>query len=141
MRKLLVLLFIYCPTLVSAQRTYTTNELNRLADLGKGVGHLAQFHPSMARGIISTDSLVFDVAASLANDPSAGNFKICLDKMFEKLKDPLTHVVKDNKVRVKLLTAAIVCLPIVCLKTVFCMYHSYKLWIKRYDKNDELVTT
>jgi C-terminal processing protease CtpA/Prc len=105
MRKLLALVFFYCPALVSAQRTYTTNEVSRLADLGKVWGILHNFHPSMARGIISTDSLVFDVAARLANDPSAGNFKICLEKMFEKLKDPLTHVVKDTNVPVKLLSA------------------------------------
>ena len=104
MRKLLLLVFPYIPILISAQRNYTAAEISRLADLGKVWGILHNFHPSMARGTISTDSLVSDVAANLANDPSAANFKICLEKMFDKLKDPLTHVVTDNNVPVKLLT-------------------------------------
>jgi len=104
MRKLLSVVFFCIPILAAAQRTFTTVELNRLADLGKVWGILHNFHPSMARGIISTDSLVSDVAASLANDPSAANFKICLEKMLAKLKDPLTHVVVDKSRAVKLLT-------------------------------------
>ena len=104
MRKLLLLVFSYFPILISAQRSYTAAEINRLADLGKVWGILHNFHPSMARGTISTDSLVSDVAASLANDPSAANFKICLEKMFDKLKDPLTHIVTDKNAFVKLLT-------------------------------------
>jgi C-terminal processing protease CtpA/Prc len=103
MRKLLLLVFFYSPLLISGQRNYSAAELSRLADLGKIWGILHNFHPTMARGIISSDSLVFDVAASLANDPSPGNFKTCLGKMFEKLKDPLTHVVTVNNTPVKLL--------------------------------------
>ena len=53
--------------------------------------------------LVRTD-LVSDVAASLANDPSAANFKICLEKMFDKLKDPLTHIAIDKNAFVKLLT-------------------------------------
>ena len=106
MRKLLALVFFYCPALVSAQRTYSTNEVSRLADLGKIWGILENFHPSMARARVDPDSLVFDAAASLAGDPSAGNFKTCVEKMFDKLNDPLTHVVKDSNVSVKLLSAA-----------------------------------
>jgi C-terminal processing protease CtpA/Prc len=104
MRKLLSLVFFCIPILVLAQRTFTTAELSRLADLGKVWGILHNFHPSMARGIISTDGLVSDVAANLANDPSAANFKICLEKMFSKLKDPLTHIIIDKRTTVKLLT-------------------------------------
>jgi len=104
MRKLLLLVFPYFPILISAQRSYTDAGISRLADLGKIWGILHNFHPSMARGTISTDSLVSDVAASLASDPSAANFKTCLEKMFDKLKDPLTHVVTNNNAAVKLLT-------------------------------------
>jgi C-terminal processing protease CtpA/Prc len=104
MRKLLFLVFSYIPILISAQRNYTAAEISRLADLGKIWGILHNFHPSMARGTISTDSLVFDVAASLANDPSATNFQVCIEKMFDKLKDPLTHIVIDKNTFVKLLT-------------------------------------
>ena len=104
MRKLLPLVLFYTPILVSAQRNYTAIEVSRLADLGKIWGILHNFHPSMARGIISTDSLVSDAAASLANDPSAANFRACLEKMLDKLKDPLTHVVIDKNTPVKLLT-------------------------------------
>ena len=104
MRKLLTLVFFYAPLLVAGQRNYSPAEISRLADLGKIWGILHNFHPSMARGMISTDSLVSDVAASLANDPSAANFKTCLEKMFAKLNDPLTHVVIDKKTSVKLLT-------------------------------------
>jgi C-terminal processing protease CtpA/Prc len=104
MRKLLFLVFSYIPFLISAQRNYTDAEISRLADLGKIWGILHNFHPSMARGTISTDSLVSDVAASLANDPSRANFRICLEKLFGKLKDPLTHIVIDKNSFVKLLT-------------------------------------
>ena len=104
MRKLLVFVSFYIPMFISAQRTYSATEINRLADLGKVWGILHNFHPSMARGIINTDSLVSDVATSVANDPSAANFKTCLEKMFERLKDPLTHVVTNNNLPVKLLT-------------------------------------
>jgi len=105
MRKLLLLLFFYTPHLISGQRNYSAAEISRLADLGKIWGILHNFHPSMARGIISTDSLVSDVAASLANDPSAANFKACLEKMFARLNDRLTHVVSpDKNTIVKLLT-------------------------------------
>src|SRR5678810_787956 len=104
MRKLLLLVLLYTPIQLSAQRNYTAAEISRLADLGKIWGILHNFHPSMARGIISTDSLVSDVAASLANDPSAANFKICLENMFDKLKDPLTHIVISKNTYVKLLT-------------------------------------
>ena len=104
MKKLFLLVFSYIPILISAQRNYTSAEISRLADLGKIWGILHNFHPSMARSTISTDSLVSDVAASLANDPSAANFKTCLEKMFGKLKDPLTHIVVDKNTPVKLLT-------------------------------------
>lgn len=97
MRNLLVLALFCIPCLLSAQRSYSNAEISRLADLGKIWGILHNFHPSMARGVISTDSLVSDVAASLANDPSAANFKICLQQMFAKLNDPLTHIVTSGK--------------------------------------------
>ena len=71
MRKFLLLVFFYLPILISAQRNYTDAEISRLADLGKIWGILHNFHPSMARGSISTDDLVSDAAANLANDPSA----------------------------------------------------------------------
>ena len=90
--------------LISAQRNYTEAEVSRLADLGKIWGILHNFHPSMARGSIGTDDLVSDAAASLANDPSAANFKICLEKMFNKLNDPLTHITIEKTTFVKLLT-------------------------------------
>ena len=104
MRKFLLLVFFYPPLLISAQRNYTEAELSRLADLGKIWGILHNFHPSMARSSISTDDLVSDAAASLANDPSAANFKICLEKMFDKLNDPLTHIAIEKATFVKLLT-------------------------------------
>jgi len=105
MRKLLFLFLFYAPFAIMAQRNYSAAEISRLADLGKIWGILHNFHPSMARGIVSTESLVSDVAASLANDPSPANFKTCLGQMFDKLHDPLTHVVVERNTFVKLLTA------------------------------------
>ncbi|HEV8282962.1 MAG TPA: S41 family peptidase [Chitinophagaceae bacterium] len=104
MKKVLLLVVFYIPILIQAQRNYTSAEISRLADLGKIWGILHNFHPSMARDIVSTDSLVSDVAESLANDPSSANFRACLEKMLAKLKDPITHVVTDKQVPVKLFT-------------------------------------
>ena len=105
MRKYLLILFLSFSFCLHAQKTYTAKELSRLADLGKIWGMLHNFHPEMARSVASTDSLVIDVAASLANDPSKENFEICLRTMLARVKDPLTHVVTDKTtVPVKLFT-------------------------------------
>lgn len=102
MRKRIFLLLCCVPFLLSAQHTYTEKEISRLADLGKVWGMLHNFHPGMARGMITTDSLVTDVAESLAKDPSADNFKKGLQTMLARLRDPLTRVVTNKDVSVKL---------------------------------------
>lgn len=92
MRLFLCLLFLL-PVFTHAQRSYKPEEINRLADLGRLWGILHYFHPAMADGSITTESLVVDNAASLANDPSAENFKRVVADMLGKLKDPFTRIV------------------------------------------------
>ena len=104
MKKYLLVILLSMPVLLQAQRKYTAIEINRIAELGKLWGILHNFHPSMARSIINTDSLVTDVAADLANDPSAANLKICLIKMLGRLQDPVTHVIEKSDTPVKLFT-------------------------------------
>lgn len=94
MRRSLCLLFLL-PVFACAQRTYKPEEVNRLADLGRLWGILHYFHPAMADGSITTESLVVDNAASLANDPSAENFRRVVGDMLGKLKDPAMRIVED----------------------------------------------
>lgn len=91
MRRSLCLLFLL-PVFVYAQRTYKPEEISRLADLGRLWGILHYFHPAMADGSILTESLVVDNAASLANDPSAENFKRVVGGMLGRLKDGHTRI-------------------------------------------------
>lgn len=104
MRRSLCLLFLL-PVFAFAQRTYTPDEINRLADLGRLWGILHYFHPAMADGSITTESLVVDNAASLANDPSAENFKKVVGNMLGKLNDPSTRIyIEPGKKEINLFT-------------------------------------
>lgn len=96
MRRFLCLLLLL-PVFSFAQRTYTPEEVTRLADLGRLWGILHYFHPAMADGSIATESLVVENAASLAADPSAENFKRVVADMLGKMKDPATRIVNREE--------------------------------------------
>lgn len=96
MRRSLCLLLLL-PVFSFAQRTYTPEEVNRLADLGRLWGILHYFHPAMADGTITTESLVVENAASLAADPSAENFKKAVANMLGKMNDPATRIISGEE--------------------------------------------
>jgi hypothetical protein len=65
MRITILLLSICCTLTVAAQRKYSMQEINRLADLGKLWGMVHYFHPKMGTGEVATDSLILGPAASI----------------------------------------------------------------------------
>jgi carboxyl-terminal processing protease len=96
----LVLSITFCLLLftnLQAQKKFTNEEIGRIGDLGRIWGMVHYFHPSVGSGAVVTDSLVVDVAARLANDPSAETYKECLATMLGRLNDPSTSLLGGVK--------------------------------------------
>src|SRR6188472_3699463 len=103
MRFIILSVSLFTLSSISAQRTYSDQEIKRLADLGKLWGMLHYFHPKMGTGEIATDSLILSPTASLIADPSAENFERCIKDMLSRLHDPSTQLIKKSVDRSSLL--------------------------------------
>jgi carboxyl-terminal processing protease len=94
-----------CPFFIAAQsRTYTSDEIDRFASLGKLWGMLHYFHPNVLNGTVLTDSLIVPAARSLAADASAANYKRVVAAMLAATADAETKLSQVSK-RVRLLTS------------------------------------
>src|SRR4030095_6464447 len=96
MRFIFISIFLITLSSVEAQRIYSDQEINRLADLGRLWGMVHYFHPKMGTGEINTDSLMLSPTASLIADPSAANFERCVKDMLDRLNDPSTQLLKTS---------------------------------------------
>lgn len=82
---------------LQAQKKFTSEEIGRIGDLGRIWGMVHYFHPSIGSGAVVTDSLVVDVAAKLASNPTAEVYKECLATMLNRLNDPSTSLLGGVK--------------------------------------------
>ena len=94
-----------CPFFIAAQsRTYTPDEIDRIASLGKLWGMLHYFHPNVLNGTVVTDSLIVPAARSLAADASAANYKRVVAAMLAATADAETKLSQASE-QVRLLTS------------------------------------
>ncbi|MBL7728616.1 MAG: hypothetical protein JNM68_13055 [Dinghuibacter sp.] len=94
---LLCLAFFIAVQPIAAQKKYSPEEIKRIADLGKLWGILHYLHPSLANGTITTESLIVDNAAILAENPTKEHFRKAVEDMLARTKDPYTRIYRENK--------------------------------------------
>ncbi len=83
---------------LSAQKSnFASQELKRIADLGRVWGMVNYFHPKMGEGKINTADLIVNNADLLAKDPSAANFQATLSNLLGQLNDPSTKISSQKK--------------------------------------------
>jgi hypothetical protein len=93
------------PFFITAQsRSYTPDEIDRMASLGKLWGMLHYLHPNVLNGSVVTDSLVLPAARSIAADASAANYKRVITTMLAATGDSESKLLKSSE-PVRLLTS------------------------------------
>ena len=95
MRKFILLGISYSIGFVQGQG-YTQRGFQRIADYGKLWNALNYFHPQMAYGNISADSLFTSNVNRLIQNPSAENFNDAVSKMLAMLRDPYTSIIQKT---------------------------------------------
>ena len=74
-------------------KSYTSEQLNRMADLGKLWGAIHYFNPKMNTGTVTTDSLALAATRQLLDDPSAAGFRRSVETMLQVLGDKSTRLI------------------------------------------------
>lgn len=111
MVRLFVAAAIACCSLqgMGQPNTYTPEEIDRFASLGKLWGMLHYFHPQVLNGTVVTDSLIVPAARQLAANPSAANYQQVVAAMLARTADADTRLLParpGTTTPVQLLTAA-----------------------------------
>jgi|GEM_PF-1528222 C-terminal processing protease CtpA/Prc len=96
---------LFSASVLQAQvRTYSPDEIDRFASLGKLWGMLHYFHPNVLNGTVTTDSLIVPAARALAANPSAENYKQVVAAMLARTGDKATRLAPATSRPVLLLT-------------------------------------
>ncbi|HJS53058.1 MAG TPA: S41 family peptidase, partial [Chitinophagaceae bacterium] len=153
MKPIISLIAMFTMTSVVAQKSYSDQEIKRLADLGRLWGMLHYFHPKMGTGEIATDSLILSPTASLIADPSAANFERCVKHMLSRVNDPSTKLQQKNPAPALLFSASAdkpalhklpddilyVAFPPIAAKFIDNIYGAYELMPAKWDSAKAII--
>lgn len=93
-RRLTLVATVCCGLHAAAQpNTYSPDEIDRFASLGKLWGMLHYFHPNVLNGTVNTDSLLLPAARQLAANPSAASYEKAVAGMLARTADAATRLV------------------------------------------------
>lgn len=93
-RRLTLAATVCCGLHAAAQpNTYSPDEIDRFASLGKLWGMLHYFHPNVLNGTVTTDSLILPAARQLAANPGAASYQQAVAAMLARTADAATRLV------------------------------------------------
>ena len=80
-----------------SQQSFTTEQINRLADAGKVYGYIKYFHPYMQYKDINWDSIFVLTVDGIIQAKSKGAYASLMQEMLSTLNDNMTAVVSPQK--------------------------------------------
>ena len=92
MRTKFVILLLFVSKFTFAQQTFTSEQLDRIADAGKVYGYIKYFNPSIQYGNINWDSTFAANAEGILNTRNKDEYAASMQHLLATLNDNLTTV-------------------------------------------------